>query len=110
MTFAQLRAISFAAIAIASCARDRAHHRDTFVGTIAGRSLGESTASPGRDPDRPVARSLDTQEVSATISRPPAGPAPAQPQPQPQPQPPAAPPPDAGSPGVFAPPPPPPPP
>jgi hypothetical protein len=104
-----------ASTVVAACARDRAHHHDTFV---AGRTLGESTASPGRDHDRPVARSVDTQEVSATISRPPASPsptgpvrpqAPQPPLPQPQPQPPVAPPPPPppsnGNPGAFTPPP-----
>jgi len=79
MTLEKLRAALAAAttaiaIAGASCAHDRPHHKDTIV---AGRQLGDSTASPGADPDRPVARSVDTQEVSTTISRVPSGPVPA---------------------------------
>jgi hypothetical protein len=126
MTLAQLRATlaaALAAAAITSCAPHRGRPRDTFV---AGRSLGESTASPGSDPDRPIARSLDTQEVSTTISRAPAAPVSTAPAPPPQqlprqqppaapaappaaPPPPPRPPAGTGSPGVFAPPPPPPP-
>jgi hypothetical protein len=79
MTLEQLRVafatiVAGAAIAGSACARERVRHPDT---PVLARHLGESTASPGRDPDRPVVRSLDTQEVSATISRPLAGPPPA---------------------------------
>jgi hypothetical protein len=78
MTLEHLRAVLAALVAIAalaasgSCGSDRSSHRDT---TVASRRLGESTASPGDDPDRPVARSVDTQEVSARLSRQPPAPA-----------------------------------
>jgi hypothetical protein len=113
-----LGVLAAVSLATTSCARERARRDDSFV---ALRRLGESTASPGSDPDRPVARSVDTQEVSAEIRRLPAGPppapAPAAPAPgepaalppEPEPTPPEpTPPADTGSPGVFAPPPPPP--
>ncbi len=120
MTLAPLRAtaavLAAAALASASCGRERVRREDTFV---AARTLGQSTASPGDDPDRPLARPIDTGEVSATISVRPAGaatPAPAQAVPAPavpapalpaEPAPAAAPPPP---PPVATPPPPPPPP
>ena len=135
LTAALAAAVALAALAATSCARETVRRPDSFV---AARALGDSTASPGRDPDRPVARSIDTQEVSATIGVRPVGPPPelagprpisAQPaaptpsppttpvtqSPSPTPPPgesspsPTPPPNGTGSPGVFAPPPPPPP-
>lgn len=88
--------LALTALAAGSCAREPGRRRDTV---IAGHRLGESTASPGSNAERPLARSPDTQEVSAPLTRlpPPREPAPELGS--------AAPPPDAGSPGVFAPPP-----
>ena len=99
MPLEQLRTLAAAVIAAsaiaASCGRAP---RAATEPAVAGPRLGESTASPGADPDRPIAGSIDTHDVSAPISRLPAGPLPAG-----EPPPPA--PPDAGSPGVFSPPP-----
>jgi hypothetical protein len=74
MTLEQLTAaLAAAALSASSCACKPVRRDETFV---AARTLGESTASPGADHDRPLARPVDTQEVSTPISGSP-GPAPA---------------------------------
>jgi hypothetical protein len=69
MTLEHLRTLGVALIAAAglaaSCSR---HSRPPEEPAIAGRQLGESTASPGDDPTRPLAQSVDTQDVSVRIS------------------------------------------
>lgn len=81
MTLEQLRTFVGALVAASAIAASCSRHHAADETTIAGRRLGESTASPGDDPDRPLAVSVDTHEVSATISRAPARPAPQEPQP-----------------------------